>query len=680
MAIDPSVVINIAAQWTGSKEFKKADTATDRLNKNVKNLGKTLGVAFSVGAVLAFGKASVKASLDAQAQQDRLASLLKVTVGATNSQIEALNREAEALARVGVVSKDNVTQTQSQLATFNLQINTIKKLTPAILDYVTAEKGANASASDFKSMTNGLAQALNGNFAALTAVGFVLDENTKKQISSGTEAERAAAIVKVLNGTYKDFNKNLAKTPAGQMQILANAADNAKEIIGGGLLESLKILTGSIDIQNLAVNIEAFATRAAEGFKKLAGFIKENLTLLKVTGAVLATMFVATNVVMGIAALITAIGTLRKAFTALRATAIATAIAGMFAVNPLGAAAAALAMVAVIGGTLKAVDLLTSGYNAAADAGSKIFPVLPFSPLLTQAKETAKIAKADAEARKKAQEAAAKAAREAAALQKKTSADALKAAKLKLAVDKATLALGKGSDVFDLEKIQLAAAEKNQAQQLGKITSEAQLMQITNDLARLQVKKSILALEEAIATQDVAAITNATNKLNADLKVLGALTNQKVKLSEIDDILKGILPKDLINIKNLQEAIDLLKIIGGGPSMATHAIPILGDPNKSPAGIPSTGGVYGKTTPYAPSPEDLARIYGVIPSNIPAGAMPTPSGSFLAGISGGAASSTNTYNITVQAGIGDPNAIAEAIDQVLTDAVQRGTLRSLATA
>jgi hypothetical protein len=32
-------------------------------------------------------------------------------------------------------------------------------------------------------------------------------------------------------------------------------------------------------------------------------------------------------------------------------------------------------------------------------------------------------------------------------------------------------------------------------------------------------------------------------------------------------------------------------------------------------------------------------------------------------------------NITVNTGVGDPNAIAEAIDQVLTDAVQRGTLR-----
>jgi hypothetical protein len=50
-----------------------------------------------------------------------------------------------------------------------------------------------------------LAQALNGNFASLTRVGFVLDKVTKKTIASGSESERAAAIVKVLESTYKGF-------------------------------------------------------------------------------------------------------------------------------------------------------------------------------------------------------------------------------------------------------------------------------------------------------------------------------------------------------------------------------------------------------------------------------------------------------------------------------------------
>jgi hypothetical protein len=51
-----------------------------------------------------------------------------------------------------------------------------------------------------------------------------------------------------------------------------------------------------------------------------------------------------------------------------------------------------------------------------------------------------------------------------------------------------------------------------------------------------------------------------------------------------------------------------------------------------------------------------------------------------AGVSGAvsgsryAAQAANAYNITINTGVGDPNAIAEAIDQVLRDAQQRGTL------
>jgi hypothetical protein len=41
----------------------------------------------------------------------------------------------------------------------------------------------------------------------------------------------------------------------------------------------------------------------------------------------------------------------------------------------------------------------------------------------------------------------------------------------------------------------------------------------------------------------------------------------------------------------------------------------------------------------------------------------------------GQAAMGSGYVININTGIGDPNAIAEALDQVLTDAVSRGTLR-----
>jgi hypothetical protein len=256
-----NVVIDIAAEYTGNKAFRQAESATDKLTRSVKNLAKTVGLAFSTAAIINFGKASVRASLEAQAQQQRLAALLKVTNGVTQDQVNILNAQAASLEKVGVVSGGNVTQVQSQLATFDLQLSTIKALTPAILDYVVAEKGAAASASEFKSMTNGLAQALNGNFASLTRTGFVLDETTKNLIKNGTEAERAAALVTVLNSTYKDFNQNLRNTPMGQFQVLANSAETAKTIIGTDLLAAMKLISGPEGIGGAATAMEELATQ-----------------------------------------------------------------------------------------------------------------------------------------------------------------------------------------------------------------------------------------------------------------------------------------------------------------------------------------------------------------------------------------------------------------------------------
>jgi hypothetical protein len=235
----------------------------------------------------------------------------------------------------------------------------------------------------------------------------------------------------------------------------------------------------------------------------------------------------------------------------------------------------------------------------------------------------------------------------------------LKAKQLQLAIDKANLALGKGSNVFDMEKIQLAAAEKNAAEQLGKVTSQAQLLQVTNDLARLEVKQSILDLEEAIASKDVAAITNATNKLNADLKILGALNGQDLKLRDIKSILDSMLPKDLINLANLDAAISKLKMIGGGTATSTSAV--------------------ASTTTGTPSLLDALAAGSFVPV-VGGGGYSSTAGNYASSGFPGSAMGGGGNTIIVNTGIGDPNAIAEAIDQVLTDAAQRGTLRGLALA
>jgi hypothetical protein len=139
-----------------------------------------------------------------------------------------------------------------------------------------------------------------------------------------------------------------------------------------------------------------------------------------------------------------------------------------------------------------------------------------------------------------------------------------KAAQLKL--DKAALALGKGENVFDLDKIQVQAAilaTQENIQKLGVNATDQQKLQLANDAQRLTVKQLMLDLEQAIADEDVKRATSLSKQLNTELAILGTLTGQTYKLGQIDKILASFVPKDLINLDNLDAAIRKLLEIAG---------------------------------------------------------------------------------------------------------------------
>jgi hypothetical protein len=246
----------------------------------------------------------------------------------------------------------------------------------------------------------------------------------------------------------------------------------------------------------------------------------------------------------------------------------------------------------------------------------------------------------------------------------------LKTEKLKQAIEKANLALGKGGNIFDLDAIQLNAALINQADQLGKTTNAAQMLQIANDVARLNVKRSMYDLEQAIASGDIKAIEAATAKLNADLKILDAMTGQKTAIKAIETILAGLVPKDLINLQNLRDAIDLLTQIQNTkptPSAASVASTLANFPGSAASAFSSL------------TPEEQATLGGYAPfvgSIVPPNALDLGGSGAGMGNNGSGSQVPAGVSITVNTGIGDPNAIAEAINQVIQDAVDRGTLRA----
>jgi hypothetical protein len=51
MINDPALRVDIAAEFVGKKAFKDADTAAKKLDKTVKQLGRTLGITLGASAM-----------------------------------------------------------------------------------------------------------------------------------------------------------------------------------------------------------------------------------------------------------------------------------------------------------------------------------------------------------------------------------------------------------------------------------------------------------------------------------------------------------------------------------------------------------------------------------------------------------------------------------------------------
>jgi hypothetical protein len=270
------------------------------------------------------------------------------------------------------------------------------------------------------------------------------------------------------------------------------------------------------------------------------------------------------------------------------------------------------------------------------------------------------------------------------------------AKKLQGVIDKANLLLGKGENIFDLDKIQIAAALTNQAEQLGKATNGAQLLQIANDTARLNVKKSILALEDAIAAKDQAAITAATAKLNEDIKVLNTLTGQKNQMAAIESILKGLLPKDLIDQNNLDEALRKIRLMLS--LLSEVKTPVITPPTPIPTPppvipptvIPPTvipkiiGPSFKEVTPLTngmpplfQSVEDSAAFNALVNSFAGGSINSFDAGSFRASEGGSLFSSgsvgSRDINITIQANtVASPDELTNLIQNSLIQLNRRG--------
>lgn len=473
-----NVAINIAAEFTGKKAFDKATNSTKTLEHSASKLARTFKRTFAATAVLAFGRASVKAFAADEAAAQRLSTAV-ANLGYSFSQLQVAQFISDLEQTSGVLDDQLRPAFQSLLTTTGSLTMSQKLLNDAI-------QISRGSGQELSQVASDLALAYVGNTKGLKKYYTGL---TQAELKTKSFSEILAIMLKNSAGAAEAY----LGTTAYKMNVLSVAAENAKEKIGAGLVDAFAKMGGGSTAEDAAK------------------------TIGKIADAIL-------SVVNAIA---TVIGAFTKFYQKLDA----------FTKN----------FDPIFGDSWNvknAKNKPTTGRSRSAAGTWKRMQQEKQGQLdaIKRQKELASLAKKQADA----------------------AAAALKAKKDQAALDKAALALAKGEDVFNMDAIQIQAALANQTEQLGKATTQAQLLAIANDTARLRVKKDILELEKAIQAGDADAATAAANKLNTDLKTLGALQGQAIKLADINKILAGMMPKDLINLANLNIALEKIKQINAG--------------------------------------------------------------------------------------------------------------------
>jgi hypothetical protein len=584
-------IINIGSKLD-AKGFKQAETALTKLNSNSKNLSKSLARTFGTAAVLAFGRASIKAFAEDDKAATSLGQTLKNLDLAYGSNIGTVNGYISRLEEQTGVLDDELRPAMDRLLRATGSVAKSQELLNLALDVAagTGKSGTQVSQS--------LQKAYLGQTQAIGRLGVGL---SKADIASSSFEE----IQQKLTTLFAGQATAAAETFAGQLDKLTIASNNAKETIGKGLFDAITSIGGGT-MTSATDNIDKLAKGIADSLKN-AGDLIQKLNQLK--------------------PVLIAFG--------------------------LVAAAAFFPVTAAIAGVIFLMGDLNKRLNEQSFRKGIIPGGFGNINMSAMSQDTQK---ADALAAKAAAAAQLKLLKEQATAQAKI----LKDKRLATLIDKANVLLNKSSNVFDLDQIQVAAALTNQAEQLAKTTSGAQVLQIANDTARLNVKRSILNLEEAIASKDEASVIAATAKLNADLQVLGALTGQEVKLKEIKSILDGLASKTIGISVDTADALNKIKAL-----YASAAAGIV-----IPVSLSGTATSTGTTTGDGSGAVNIGGLYTAIGTNLKEYLVQT--GLLTSGTKAGGGEFN--YSITVNAGIGDPNAIANTIVQFLNQAKANGTL------
>jgi hypothetical protein len=651
MANIPSLLVNAVTTFDG-KALAKGEKQIGGLEKSTKKLAKAFLAAFSVQKIVQFGKAASKAFIEDEKAATRLAqSVQNLGLAFETPRIEEFIRQ---LAAASGVTDDQLRPSMQKL------LQTTGSLTKSTALLTQALDISRGSGVDYETVVNDLTMAYTGQTRGLNKYKLGLSQVELKAMSFTEIQDKLAK-------TFTGANAAYLNTYAGQLGILTNAAGEAQETIGKGLVDSLSLLAGDGNsIQPLADSMEDFSIYISDAIYGIAVLINK---IKSIPGADLVSSIKQTS-----SGLLGTTGTIFEVIGALQKL-------GLGAKSEIG----------------------MGGYPSSALGPGYIDP--------NQA------------AREKAEKEAAKREKERLARERAAAAAAAK----KVAADKQKLALSKATAVFDSNRITLAAALQATYDKETKLRLEA-LMLIEEDKGELALKKigELAAFQKNADMQKLAGveeISNATlgalntqlltelrvindskmaegnkelareeafKKYNAAITAAGTLMNREaynervqIQLTEIQRLASiSKTGNAAITATRLAESAELSmidRVAIAQKAADDQRLKALADYTSALNKVGISGG--SNLAPSAQTLMDLGPlgglaagvIAGVNPGALtPPPTLTTPSPNYgwnpTMGFPGG-----NSVDITVNAGIGDPEAIARAVEDILNQSGYRGT-------
>ena len=468
-----SIVIDIAAQFTGKKAFDQAENAADKLARNVKHALIGVGVtAFAKSAISAFA---------AQEKQLALFKNSLRSIGfefATSDSLAFLN----SLKLQYGVADEQLIPAYEKLLTSTRSLAASQNLTNIALDIAARQNISVTEAAD------ALSKAYLGNTRSLGALGLGISKTT---LASGDFAKILEEVTLVTKGAASAA----ANTFAGKLAKLKVAADSAKESIGAGLVEAIMRISGATDIDELQTKIINFGESTSQALIKVGDAIRDNIVLIKSFAA----LMIAAFTINKIAAFIVSLEAIVKTVKTLRNALLAAAVARNFLFNPLGAAALTAGMFAAIGLLIKGVDAISEKADKATNNLQSMFAA------------GGSMAGGDqGGAAKFAEGAAARAAKEA----KAAALAQLKATNAQTKAIKDQAKLKKASGLLDMEQIQIMAALQNKLTEDEKLRLQLQMALIQENASEADRLSNQLALSQLQTTGLATAIKNLPPALN----------------------------------------------------------------------------------------------------------------------------------------------------------------------